>query len=80
MIFDILATSSKMICSFFTVLCVCIKIDESPFHCSNPDQSKHLETARMRLFDLWIDFVNLRSEDYCENSRIPTMVNDLHHS
>ncbi|KAK9054098.1 hypothetical protein SSX86_025175 [Deinandra increscens subsp. villosa] len=40
---------------------------------SNPDQSKHLETARMRLFDVWIDFVNLRSEDYCENSRIPTM-------
>uniref|UniRef100_A0A2P2KV25 tRNA-nucleotidyltransferase family protein n=1 Tax=Rhizophora mucronata TaxID=61149 RepID=A0A2P2KV25_RHIMU len=41
--------------------------------CSNPDQSKHLETARMRLFDLWIDFVNLRCEDYSENSRIPTM-------
>lgn len=40
---------------------------------SNPDQSKHLETARMRLFDVWIDFVNLRSEDYTENSRIPTM-------
>nr|CAN68616.1 hypothetical protein VITISV_023390 [Vitis vinifera] len=40
---------------------------------SNPDQSKHLETARMRLFDEWIDFVNLRSEDYSENSRIPTM-------
>ncbi|KAL8204299.1 hypothetical protein R6Q57_009922 [Mikania cordata] len=40
---------------------------------SNPDQSKHLETARMRLFDVWIDFVNLRSEDYCESSRIPTM-------
>ncbi|GAB4861444.1 hypothetical protein Ancab_036646 [Ancistrocladus abbreviatus] len=39
----------------------------------NPDQSKHLETARMRLFEIWIDFVNLRSEDYCENSRIPTM-------
>ncbi|XP_034896978.1 tRNA nucleotidyltransferase cca2 isoform X1 [Populus alba] len=39
----------------------------------NPDQSKHLETARMRLLDLWIDFVNLRSEDYSENSRIPTM-------
>ncbi|XP_021896000.1 LOW QUALITY PROTEIN: putative CCA tRNA nucleotidyltransferase 2 [Carica papaya] len=39
----------------------------------NPDQSKHLETARMRLFDLWIDFVNLRCEDYSENSRIPTM-------
>lgn len=27
---------------------------------SNPDQSKHLETAWMRLFDVWIDFVNLR--------------------
>ncbi|PIN09292.1 tRNA nucleotidyltransferase/poly(A) polymerase [Handroanthus impetiginosus] len=39
----------------------------------NPDQSKHLETARMRLFDIWIDFVNLRAEDYSENSRIPTM-------
>ncbi|KAI8563183.1 hypothetical protein RHMOL_Rhmol03G0092600 [Rhododendron molle] len=39
----------------------------------NPDQSKHLETARMRLFDVWIDVVNLRSEDYSENSRIPTM-------
>lgn len=39
----------------------------------NPDQSKHLETARMRLLDEWIDFVNLRSEDYSENSRIPTM-------
>ncbi|XVF63298.1 hypothetical protein PTKIN_Ptkin09bG0076700 [Pterospermum kingtungense] len=40
---------------------------------SNPEQSKHLETAKMRLFDLWIDFVNLRCEDYCENSRIPMM-------
>nr|AAB03077.1 tRNA nucleotidyltransferase [Lupinus albus] len=40
---------------------------------SNPDQSKHLETARMRLFDMWIDFVNLRSEEYTDNSRIPSM-------
>ncbi|CAI9106254.1 OLC1v1005369C1 [Oldenlandia corymbosa var. corymbosa] len=39
----------------------------------NPEQSKHLETARMRLFDEWIDFVNLRSEDYSDSSRIPTM-------
>ncbi|KAJ3671453.1 hypothetical protein LUZ60_007532 [Juncus effusus] len=39
----------------------------------NPDQSKHLETARMRIYDMWIDFVNLRSETYAENSRIPTM-------
>lgn len=43
-------------------------------NCSNPDQSKHLETARMRLYDIWIDVVNLRCEDYSENSRIPTMV------
>lgn len=41
---------------------------------SNPEQSKHLETARMRLFDMWIDFVNLRSEEYSNNSRIPTKV------
>ncbi|RLN22136.1 putative CCA tRNA nucleotidyltransferase 2 [Panicum miliaceum] len=39
----------------------------------NPDQSKHLETARMLILDVWIDFVNLRSETYAENSRIPTM-------
>lgn len=37
----------------------------------NPEQSKHLETARMRLFDVWIDFVNLRCESYSESSRIP---------
>ncbi|KAM7279139.1 hypothetical protein ACFE04_006273 [Oxalis oulophora] len=40
---------------------------------SNPDQSKHLETARMRLCGMWVDFVNLRCEEYCENSRIPEM-------
>ncbi|KAI3977907.1 hypothetical protein MKX01_036747 [Papaver californicum] len=40
---------------------------------SNPDQSKHLETATMRMFGEWVDFVNLRSEKYSENSRIPTM-------
>ncbi|KAL0695186.1 hypothetical protein Bca4012_062366 [Brassica carinata] len=39
----------------------------------NPDQSKHLETAKMRIYDQWIDFVNLRCEEYTENSRIPTM-------
>ncbi|KAG2320977.1 hypothetical protein Bca52824_014190 [Brassica carinata] len=39
----------------------------------NPDQSKHLETAKMRIYNQWIDFVNLRSEKYTENSRIPTM-------
>ncbi len=28
----------------------------------NPKQSKHLETARMRVEESWIDFVNLRTE------------------
>jgi len=36
----------------------------------NPEQSKHLETATMKIFDLWIDFVNLRTEEYSQ-SRIP---------
>eukprot|EP00890_Picochlorum_soloecismus_P001086 jgi/Picsp_1/1979/NSC_05445-R1_polynucleotide adenylyltransferase-like protein len=40
---------------------------------SNPEQSKHLETARMKIRDIWIDLVNLRSEEYAHNSRIPTM-------
>ncbi|TVU15639.1 hypothetical protein EJB05_39171, partial [Eragrostis curvula] len=39
----------------------------------NPDQSKHLETSRMQIFNIEIDFVNLRSEKYAENSRIPTV-------
>eukprot|EP00894_Picocystis_sp_ML_P002881 jgi/Pico_ML_1/53398/g3954.t1 len=40
---------------------------------SNPEQSKHLETARMKILGEWIDFVNLRAESYAEDSRIPTM-------
>lgn len=40
---------------------------------SNPEQSKHLETARMKINDQWIDLVNLRSESYASDSRIPIM-------
>lgn len=40
---------------------------------SNPEQSKHLETARMKIRGHWIDLVNLRSEEYAQNSRIPSM-------
>ena len=40
---------------------------------SNPEQSKHLETATMKVRDVWLDFVNLRSESYAYESRIPTM-------
>ncbi|KAJ2962526.1 hypothetical protein NQZ79_g2358 [Umbelopsis isabellina] len=41
---------------------------------SNPDKSKHLETATTKLFDQEIDFVNLRNEIYNEDSRIPAEV------
>lgn len=41
---------------------------------SNPEQSKHLETATMRVLGTWIDFVNLRTEEYSD-SRIPVIVN-----
>jgi len=37
----------------------------------NPDQSKHLETVTMTLCGRSIDFVNLRSETYEIDSRIP---------
>ncbi len=40
----------------------------------NPDQSKHLETATLKLFNLNIDLVNLRDEEYAGDSRIPTQV------
>ncbi|KAI8149370.1 hypothetical protein BJV82DRAFT_642052 [Fennellomyces sp. T-0311] len=41
---------------------------------SNPDKSKHLETATTKLFDQEVDFANLRTEVYDENSRIPSMI------
>ncbi|KAK1603380.1 hypothetical protein QYE76_017350, partial [Lolium multiflorum] len=41
----------------------------------NPEKSKHLETAKMKICEVSIDFVNLRSETYAENSRIPMVEN-----
>ena len=37
----------------------------------NVEQSKHLETATAHFLGLYLDFVNLRSEEYAESSRIP---------
>jgi tRNA nucleotidyltransferase (CCA-adding enzyme) len=38
----------------------------------NPDQSKHLATARMKVLGVWVDLVNLRTETYAQvDSRIP---------
>lgn len=38
---------------------------------ANPEKSKHLETCTTKLYDLDIDFVNLRNEKYSEDSRVP---------
>mmetsp|Transcript_15479 Transcript_15479/g.63144 ORF Transcript_15479/g.63144 Transcript_15479/m.63144 type:complete len:526 (-) Transcript_15479:456-2033(-) len=38
----------------------------------NSEKSKHLETARVKVLGLSIDLVNLRTETYTEDSRIPT--------
>lgn len=40
---------------------------------SNSDKSKHLETAVMKVHGEFIDLVNLRSEEYGEDSRVPTI-------
>eukprot|EP00611_Tribonema_gayanum_P001254 TRINITY_DN10929_c0_g1_i1.p1 TRINITY_DN10929_c0_g1~~TRINITY_DN10929_c0_g1_i1.p1 ORF type:complete len:551 (-),score=136.16 TRINITY_DN10929_c0_g1_i1:755-2407(-) len=40
---------------------------------ANPQQSKHLETATVKVLDMPIDFVNLRTESYAQDSRIPEM-------
>jgi hypothetical protein len=41
---------------------------------ANPEQSKHLETAAVCLNGVWLDFVNMRSEVYVDDSgRIPQM-------
>lgn len=37
----------------------------------NVEQSKHLETAVARFMGFDLDFVNLRSEEYADDSRIP---------
>ena len=42
---------------------------------ANPDKSKHLETATINIDGDWIDFVNLRKEDYTEDNRFPTIEN-----
>lgn len=39
---------------------------------SNPEQSKHLETATVQMLGMSIDFCNLRKEVYEDHSRIPT--------
>jgi tRNA nucleotidyltransferase (CCA-adding enzyme) len=41
---------------------------------SNPERSKHLETATSVVLGLSLDFVHLRCEEYQENSRIPNNV------
>lgn len=38
---------------------------------ANPDQSKHLETATVRLKGIEVDITNLRTETYVGDSRIP---------
>ncbi|CAM9563358.1 unnamed protein product [Hapterophycus canaliculatus] len=40
---------------------------------SNPEKSKHLETATLRIDNFWVDFVNLRTESYVQHSRIPSI-------
>ncbi|KAF7306511.1 tRNA nucleotidyltransferase [Mycena indigotica] len=40
----------------------------------NPEQSKHLQTARLPIFGIVVDLVNLRSEEYAADSRIPTSI------
>ena len=40
----------------------------------NAEQSKHLETAKLKILGFDLDLVNLRSEEYANNSRIPTGV------
>jgi tRNA nucleotidyltransferase (CCA-adding enzyme) len=41
---------------------------------ANPSQSKHLETATMRIHGMDVDFSNLRHEQYQDDSRIPTTI------
>jgi tRNA nucleotidyltransferase/poly(A) polymerase len=39
----------------------------------NNEKSKHLETATMKIYNSFVDFVNLRSEKYSDISRVPVI-------
>ncbi|KAG0141331.1 hypothetical protein CROQUDRAFT_136208 [Cronartium quercuum f. sp. fusiforme G11] len=41
---------------------------------ARPDQSKHLETATTNFLGLELDFVQLRNEEYTNDSRIPSAI------
>ena len=40
---------------------------------ANSDKSKHLETATIKVDGVFVDLVNLRSEQYTEDSRVPVI-------
>ncbi len=40
---------------------------------ANSEKSKHLETATIRVHGMMIDLVNLRSEEYTDDTRVPTI-------
>ena len=40
---------------------------------ANSDKSKHLETATIKVDGVFVDLVNLRSEKYTEDSRVPVI-------
>ena len=40
---------------------------------ANSEKSKHLETATLKVHGTFIDLVNLRCEEYAEDSRVPTI-------
>ncbi|KAI5962068.1 CCA1 [Candida pseudojiufengensis] len=39
----------------------------------NPQKSKHLETCTTKLYGIDLDFINLRSEEYTDDSRVPSI-------
>ena len=40
---------------------------------TNPEKSKHIETAQMTLFGIPVEFCNLRHDEYTKESRVPTV-------
>lgn len=52
----------------------CMEVHRIGVVAQNSDKSKHLETAKIVVCGQEIDLVNLRSEKYAQNSRIPASV------
>jgi tRNA nucleotidyltransferase (CCA-adding enzyme) len=69
------STFATLFLEYLTSIAVISRCDSEPhIIAANPAKSKALETARKNILGIELDFVQLRTESYDEDSRIPEVV------